>query len=211
MAFAAPITIGSLAWGTPVNDSLLDLDARLKALRLSQTATATDQNLVAWAFDPATNLAAGTITTGSILMVKIGVREAINITNVIVSVNAAGVGLTAGQNFVGLYDGTGVRLGQTVDQTANWGSTGVKEVPLTAPVALLAGTYLYVAVLANGGTSPSFARGSQLSSGPSTINVGLTASNARYATSGAGVTSLPANITMAARTQSSMALWAAMS
>lgn len=211
MVYSAPIPIGSLNWGTPVNDTFDDLNTRLTALRLSQPATATDQNLLAWAFDPATNLAAATITTGSILMVKIGVREAVNITNVIVSVNTAGVGLTAGQNFVGLYDGTGVRLGQTVDQTANWGSTGVKVAALTAPVALLSGTYLYVAVLANGGTSPSFARGSQLSSGPSTINVGLTASNARYATSGAGLTSLPANITMAARSTSAMALWAAMS
>lgn len=211
MAFVAPITIGSLNWGTPVNDSLLDLDARVKGLRRSQTSTAVDQNLVAWSFDPATNLGASTITTGSVLMIRIAVREAASITNLILSVNTAGVGLTAGQNFAGLYTDTGGLLSQTADQTANWGSTGVKVMPLTAPVGTLGGSYLFVAVLTNGGTSPSFARGSQLSSGASTVNVGLTTTEARYATSGAGLTSLPGSITMGARTQSAMALWAAMS
>lgn len=211
MAFEAPITIGSLAWGGPVNNSLLDLDARVKGLRLSQSSTAVDQNLLAWTFDPATNLAASTVTTGSILMAKIALREASSITNLIVSINTAGVGLTAGQNFAGLYTAAGGLLSQTADQTANWGSTGVKVMPLTAPVGTLGGSYLFVAILVNGGTSPAFARGSQLSSGASTINVGLSTTEARYATSGAGLTSLPGSITMGARTPSAMALWAAMS
>lgn len=210
MVFQAPITIGSLAWGTPLNNSLLDLDSRLKALNLSQTSSATDQNLLAWSFDPATGLGASLTTAGNIFMTKIILREPTTVTNILATVTTAGATLTAGQNLAGLYDSLGNRLGVTANQATNWQSTGLKTMPLTAPVVNPAGVY-YAVLLTNGTTQPTFARGSALTAGPETINAGLSTTTYRYSISGLLQTSLPLSIVMGGRTADARAWWMALS
>lgn len=205
-----PIPIGSLAWGTPLNNQIQDLDQRLIALRLSMTSAATDQGYIAWNFDPATNLAVSAMTSGTIFMSKLWVREDSTITNVVASVNTASTGGVVGQNFAGLYDGAGTRIGVTTDQTANWASVGNKIMALTAPVPVVAGAY-YVALLVNATTPLSFARGSALSGGPTTVNANLTATNARFATGPTAQTTLPVSITMGARTADARAVYVAVS
>lgn len=192
-----PIAIGSLAWGTPVNDAFVDLDE-------AQGSLALDQSLMYWQFDLATNMVGSTITSGTVSWSKLWVRQDTTITSVAVSVATAGVALVAGQNFVGLYDAAGTLLGTTADQAANWASTGFKQVALTAPVAVTA-AYYYVAVLSNAGTTPAFARGSALVS--TIVNGNLTATDARFATGPAAQTTLPAAVVMGGRTLSGNALW----
>lgn len=195
-----PIAIGAINWGTPVNNAFQELDETLQALPQ-------DHSLMYWQFDPATNMVGSTITSGTVSMSKLWVRRATTITNLAVSIATVGVTLTAGQNFLGLYDATGTRLGVTADLTATWGTTGFKQSPLTAPVAVAAGPY-WVAVLSNAATTPAFARGSALVA--SIANPNLTAADGRFTTGPAAQTSLPANIVMASRTLSGNTIWAAM-
>lgn len=196
-----PIAIGSINWGTPLNTAIQNLDR-------AQSTTALDHDLLYWEFDPATNMVGSTITSGTVSMSKLWVRQSVTITNVAVAVTTVGAGLVAGQNFAGLYDSLGTLLSATADQTANWGTVGFKEMALTAPQAVSPGFY-YVAVVSNAGTTPSFARGSALTS--SIANAKLTATNGRFTTGPAGQTSLPASIVMAARTLTGNTLWVAVS
>lgn len=195
------IAIGSLAWGTPLNAAIANLDR-------VQTSTATDQGLINWNFDPATNIVATTVTSGTVNMAKIWIRQPVTINNVAVGVGTAGVTLTANQNFAGLYDTAGNRLAVTADQSVNWASTGGKVMALTAPVAVNPGAY-YVAVLSNAATTPAFVRGSAVVS--SIANINLTATDGRFTTGPAAQTTLPVSITMAARTLTGNALWVAVS
>lgn len=196
-----PIAIGSLNWGTPLNTAIQNLDR-------AQVTTALDHDLLYWEFDLATNMVATTLTSGTISMAKLWFRQDVTITNVCAAIGTVGAGLVAGQNFGALYDSLGTRVGVTADQTAAWGTTGMKEMALTAPYAAVAG-YYYVAILSNAATTPAFARGSALTS--SIVNAKLTATNARFTTGPVGQTSMPASVTMASRTLAGNALWVAVS
>lgn len=195
-----PIPIGSINWGTPLNTAIQQLDA-------AQMTHPQDHALTHWTFSPATNMVGSTITSGTVSMSKLWVRQPVTISVVGVGITAIGAALVAGQNFLGLYDSAGNRLGQTADQTASWGTTGYKQAALTAPVPLTAG-YYYVATLTNAGTSPSFARGSALTA--SIANANLTATDGAYTTGPAGQTTLPVSITMASRTLTGNTLWVTM-
>jgi hypothetical protein len=195
------IPIGSLNWGLPLNTAIENLDE-------AQGATALDQDMIAWQFDHATNMVGSTFTSGTVQWSKLWVRQSTTITNVCASIATVGAALVAGQNFGGLYDPAGNRLGVTADQTANWGTTGFKEMALTAPVAVTPG-YYYVAILSNAGTTPAFARGSALVS--TIVNAKLTATTARFATGPAAQTSLPVAVTMGTRTLTGNAIWTAVS
>lgn len=194
---STPIAIGSLAWGTPVNDRFANLDR-------AQVSTAVDQSLLTWNYPPGTNMVATAITSGTVNMAKIWIRQPATITNVVVGIGTVGAALVAGQNFAGLYDTLGTRLGVTADQTANWGTIGGKVMALTVPVAVAAGAY-YVAIVSNAGTTPAFARGSALTA--SIANINTTATDGVWTTGPAAQTSLPASITMASRTLTGNALW----
>jgi hypothetical protein len=194
------IAVGSLAWGVPLNTALANLDR-------VQESKAADQGLINWNFSPGTNLVATTITSGTVSMVKVWLRQPVTVNTVAIGIGTVGAGLVAGQNFAGLYDSGGNRLGQTADQTAAWGTTGGKNMSLTAPVAITAPGAYYVAILSNAGTTPAFVRGSAVAS--SIANINLTATDAAWATGPAAQTSLPATITMASRTITGNAMWAA--
>jgi hypothetical protein len=204
MAFT-PIPIGSLAWGTPVNNAFVALDQM-------QGTSAPDHGLIAWSWDVATSLGASSLISGTVFMTKMWVRQPVTITNLIVSLVTLGSGLTAGQNFMGLYNAAGTRLGVTADQTTTWGSgtVGAQEIPLTVPAAVSAGPY-WLAMLSNGTTPPVMGRGSSAASGGSTVNLKLTAATARYTTGPTVQTTLPASITMASRTLDARAFWTALS
>jgi hypothetical protein len=195
------IAIGSLNWGTPVNDGISNVDS-------AQVSTAQDQGLVTWNYSPGVNMVATALTSGTVNMAKIWIRQAATITNVIIGIGTVGAALVANQNFGGLYDAAGNRLGVTADQTANWGTIGGKVMALTAPVAVTPGAY-YVAILSNAGTTPAFARGSALT--PTIANVGTTATDGVWTTGPAAQTTLPVSITMASRTLTGNALWVAAS
>lgn len=173
------------------------------------TFTPADHGLVTWTHDPATLRSASNATTsGTVYLCKVKVveRSAV-VSNVIVGIEAAGATLTAGQSLVGLYNSSGTRLAQSADQSANWTSTGLKTIALTAAQTLAVGSY-YVAILSVGTTPPQFAMGA---GGSTSVNAGLTTATARFLTGPTAQTSLPASITLGSQTPTSGARWAALS
>lgn len=84
-----------------------------------------------------------------------------------IMVGVAAVTAGAGVNGLGIYSATGTRLGNTVDMTAAFASTGYKEAALTSPVPVVAGTYYYLTALDNyTGTAPTFPAASMAISPP---------------------------------------------
>lgn len=176
------------------------------------TFQSSDHNLIAWSFDPTISFNSTVLTsTGSLHLVKVNLRYAATITNVLYQINTVGSGLTAGQSFVGVYDSTGTLRGTSASQSTAWAATtGLYTTPLTASFSAGAGFY-YVAFVTNGTTGPSLARTNNLAGSAATINVGLTAAAYRFAVNGTGNTSLPASITLASSTQDGTGYWAALS
>lgn len=156
-----------------------------------------DHGLIAWTQDPATVTGTIALGAGQIWLQRVKATVSGPASNIHVDVQAVGAGLVSGQNFAALYSTAGERLGVTADQTASWGSVGNKSMALTAPAAVVAGTSYYVALLSNGTTPPTVRRSTAVAS---LINFNLTAAGPRFALSGSGNTSMPANIVVSGYT-----------
>lgn len=173
-------------------------------------STPAKHNLITWTQDPRTLRSTGdTLTGGVVYLAKVDIaNRSTVVSNILIGVITAGATLTAGQNFVGLYDSAGTRLAVSADQTTAWGTAGLKTAAIT-PQTLAVGSY-YVAILSNGTTKPVFATGAGHGQ-DSITNAGLTTGTAAFLTSGAGLTTLPASITLGSGSQNSGARWAALS
>lgn len=195
-----PIPVNSLDWDVPVNAAFGSLHA--------SGAVASDHSLLAWAYDPRGAANSTALTSGTVYLIKVQVTASGQTSNgMVVHVPSAGVTLTAGQNFVGLYDAAGTRVAVSADQTAAWGSNGFKTIAWTAPVAVTPGFY-YIAILTNGATGISIAREANLDA--TLVNINLTPATLRWSAGGTGLTgltSLPASITMADRAASMLTVW----
>ena len=167
-----------------------------------------DQSLRAWSYDPALQAAASVPSAGVLYLIKIPVYTAAPIASILVEVVTVGSGLTANQNFAGLYSASGTLIGKTADQSSVWTSSGMRRMALAGGPFYVSQGWVYVALLANGKTRPAFGRAT--AQGASAVNVGLSVSAARYATNSAGKTSLPSSITMSGNVLSSTAFWAAL-
>jgi len=177
--------------------------------------TAKDMGYAAWAYDPAmagAGLSTRLITAGTLNLIKVNLRNAETVSNVFLGLAGDGATLTSGKCLAGLYSNSGALLGSSADQSSAWGSGAPKMVtiPLTAQSAgslvLQPGRY-YIAILANGGTMPSFESASNVLTG--WANGNLSAASARYGTNGSSLTSLPASFTPSSTTLTSVAWWAA--
>jgi hypothetical protein len=171
--------------------------------------TPNDHGLIAWTHDPATLRSTSNPTTsGTVYLSKLKViNRGVTATTILVGIETAGSGLTAGQCYVGLYNSSGSRLAISADQASNWTSTGLKTISLTTPPTLAVGNY-YVAILANGTTPPQFAMGA---GGATSVNAGLATAAARFLSGPAAQTSLPTSITLGSQTPQTGARWAALS
>lgn len=169
-----------------------------------------DAGLIAWNYDPAAlqSITTTTPTGGLVYLNRINIRVPTTITNILLGVQTAGSGLTASQNYAGLYNASGTLLSATADQSSVWTGTGLKTAALTSAQAVGAGTY-YVGFVTNGTTTPIFARSNAVS--VSTENLGLPAASARWSTGPSAQTTLPASITMSSNTASSISWWAGVS
>jgi hypothetical protein len=144
--------------------------------------------------------------TGTLQLAKVHLPVAATVSNVVLFVQTAGTGLTAGGCFAGLYTSGGSLIATTADQSAAWASAGTKIMALTASQALAAGDY-YVAFYATGTTAPAFARASAAFS---IINTNLGNPQSRWATGALGLTTaLPASAGTIQSTSNSW--WAALS
>lgn len=196
----SPIAIGSSNWGAPLNNAISEIDS-------VQMTNPDDHSLTHWTQDPVANAGGTAPTSGTVQTIKLWVRQPMTASLLAVGVTTPGVTLTAGQNFLGLYNSLGIRIGLTADQSAAWLTAGYREAAIVAPVALTPGAY-YVAILANAATPPAFARGGITTA--SIANPKQTAADARFATGPTAQTSLPASITLASRTVASIPYWVAM-
>lgn len=211
MAFT-PIPIGSMAWGAPVNAAFTSQDTRITALETGSAGGSendpgpADQGWLTWNYDPVHAQSGVVTTSGTVYMMKIHLRKAATVSSVSAVVSTAGVGLTAGQCFAGLYNSAGTRLGVSADQSGNWVNVAHHAMALTAPVAAAAGSY-YIALLANGTTGPAFIR----SGSPYTIamNANTTVTTARWTTGPTAQTSLPASIVLGSRAFTANSYWGA--
>lgn len=181
-----PIAQGTANWDVPVNAAFVDQDTRItnnsgsiSSLQTSVSTNTSDitalQNLTgsldwqpsdvgwkAWTQDPLNATGSATSVSGTVYFVRLILRSAATIDNLYVTVGAAGSGLTAGQNLVGLYTAAGVKVVEGADQTTAFGTTGLKTVAVT-PTAVAAGHY-FVAMMSNGATPANFMRGNSASS-----------------------------------------------
>lgn len=199
-------TIGQSAWGQPLNDALNDLQSQISQRPIDVEWSPSDQGFSAWTFDPALSAGSTALSTGTLNLMQVAIRTARTLTDMTICSTVAGSGLTAGQNFVGLYDINGNRVALSADQSASWASTGTKIIPFTAPVAVPAG-YYWLAVLVNGTTPPQIQRGQ--TNAANAVNAKKTTATSRYATSGAALTALPASFVPGAVTPQPIAWWGA--
>ena len=204
-----PIAIGSLNWGAPVNAAFTSQDTRISAVEAS-TATPAEQSMNTWTYDPVIASSGTLLVSGTVYMAKLRVTAPFTTDTAHYRV-AAGTGLTAGQNFVGLYDAAGTRVAVSADLSTDWASTGTKATPWAATAALSIG-YYYMAWLSNGTTPVTITRGGSIST--AILNIHLTNATLRWSTGGTGLTgltALPASITMANRTSGLVSVWSALS
>ncbi len=202
MAVTVP-THGMTPWSIPLNTVLNTL--------ASGRFQPNDHGMLNWSADPQNVVASASPAAGSVRMVKLpSLPLQYTITNLHCYIATAGVSLTAGQCFAGLYDAAGTRVGVTADQSANWTSSNVKTMALTAPYVAAANASLWVALLFNG-TSVGFGTVASVSGFADMFNANLTTSTARFTIGPAGQTTLPASVTMASRTFSSQSQWVAVS
>jgi hypothetical protein len=219
-----PIPKGTPDWDVPVNAAFTELDSRvtvnegaianygprITTLESDTVFKASDYGLASMAYDPtiATNQSA--LISGSVFMTKLMIRSNVTVNRLWYNVSVAGTSLTAGQNFIGLYDSSGNRIAVSADLSSDWTATGLKSTSFTAPVDLIPGAY-YGAILCNATTPITVARGSGQST--NMMNVNLTSSTARFTQGGTGwasVTSLPASGTLGNRSLSGIPIWMAL-
>lgn len=167
-----------------------------------------DQGLAAWNFDPScagTTFVPTSTINGNIFLTAMILRTATTITNVVYGLSGAQTsGLTAGENWIGLYNSAGTLLATTADQTTIWSTTAdqkVNVVPLLSPFPeqLAAGKY-FIAFLFNGVTTGA-ALNFKASGAGTTANAGQTGANMRYGWITGTATTLPGSLAL-----SSMAL-----
>lgn len=164
--------------------------------------------LITWNFDPNVINSNYPVASGTINLHKIYLPTTATVSNVLVAVQAAGSGLTSGDNLIGLYNAAGTRVAVTADQTTTWGSTGVKTAAFTSSFTPAAPGVYFVAVLSVG-TTPVTLYGSPGSG--AVYNANTTGATLVHATGPTGQTTMPATITMSGLTSSSLSIWAGLS
>lgn len=161
-------------------------------------------------------------TTQVLTLAKVYAEGSGSVANIEYNTAVVGATLTGAQQFVGLYSAPGVQggaagvitlIGTCPAQDTNFTVLG----PHKAAVTVVAGKSLacalnqqfYVGVLSNGTTPVSLMKGAQLATAAN-YNTSLAAGNARFLTSGSGLTALPATVTISGGTLSA-AVWAGIS
>jgi hypothetical protein len=169
-----------------------------------------DLGYVTWSYDPAYlsgTFGGAALPGGKLFLVLCPVRATAKTAGVAMWITSGGSGLTAGQNFTGVYDINGNLLAATPDLTSSWGSTGYLSVGFNSAAAI-SPPCAWVAFLSNGTTKPSLAvTGNQTAgwaNGPATF--------ARFGTVAGPFTSLPSSFGgIGSVTEAAPEYWAALS
>jgi hypothetical protein len=172
--------------------------------------TVADSGLLAWNCEPLSAGSSSLTTAGTLYLMRVNIYKAFTWTNVIISVPTNGSGTPGSGTFIGLYNSSGTLLSGSADVASSLTSTGAKTLALTSSQALSAGTFVWVALLTNMGTTQPTVSKSGASVG--TANAGLTAASFRCAVNGTSLTALPGSITPSSNTGTgSLPFWVAAS
>jgi hypothetical protein len=167
-----------------------------------------DHGLIGWTQDPAgVNTDGVPSTSGVVYLSRINVRYATTISNLVCTVaQTAGSGLTAGQNWIGLYSSAGSKLAE-VNMDTDFTSIGTKTKAIT-PQAVSAG-HVYLALLTNGTTPPRFLYGNGTSASALNVNILPSGGAPRFVDFGTGQTTLPSSVTLTSSNTNASARWGA--
>lgn len=192
LKLTGPGATGPIGSSSMIPAVTIDAEGRVTALISAAIPKAQpgDYGWVGWAGDPALFLTASHATLGGRLWLTQVFLTGAKISNVVFNLQTAGATMTAGQNFVGLYNPSGNQVGASADLSTTFGTTGNVAVALTSAwTPPLGTTWCWVAFLANATTLPQFA-----GSNVSTAFVNWGRSLLRTAISVAtGLTTLPAS------------------
>lgn len=174
---------------------------------LGEASPAT-HGVVAWANDPAHNVNSSLLTNGTVYVTAVYPAKDASITKLYTHIPVAAVTATAGQNWLGVYSSAGTRL-QQVGIDSEVTTTGLITGTITAQ-AVTAGSFYWVAIVANASTAPTLARASGVTGIGAVANLGLTAATYRFGIAATAQTTLPASFTPSSNTATSFAgPWAA--
>lgn len=166
-----------------------------------------EQGLLAWNYDPTM---AGHVTAqsvgavaGRITLVRIPIRAQITWANVWLGLSGIDAAAVLANCYLGVYDTTGTLRGVTADISPQLMTGAIaKPFPLVTPFTAAPGFY-YIAMLLNGTWASNVLHFKSSGAGVS-VNAGLVAPNLRYSNLLTGQTSLPASITLANQSTSTI-------
>ncbi|MER6112437.1 hypothetical protein [Streptomyces hirsutus] len=166
-----------------------------------------DQGLKAWSYDPSVAGFQSAPVGGSVYLIRVKLRKAATISKIVMMTVAAGSGLTANQNYAGLYTASGTRVGVTANQASAWTTANnTLSMNLTSSYSAAAGDY-YVAFVSNGSTRPGFVCATTLGATRTPGNANLSSGGYRYCIGATGQTSLPSSLSIASATPDANAYW----
>lgn len=198
LAGKANLSGGALAVGEIPSVVMRDTD------RVYGMPSPADQNLAAWTIDPMTVNGGKATTSGFIYLSKFVIHRATSITKLHWGIATAGVSPVSSQNWVGIYNSSGVLM-TSVDVTSRITTTGL-FIETVSSVSLPPGAYWF-AYLFNASTPPQPFTGGNTTSALG--NVGLTASTYRFAVAGTVRTTLFGSYSVSSNVTTLTAFWGA--
>jgi hypothetical protein len=173
-----------------------------------------DAGFLEWNYDTCRIHNSSGATSGTIQAIRVIVRSALSVTNIVLYQAAAGAGLVTG-NLVGLYTSAGVKIGASAEQSGVWnsGTSVFKTMALTGgPFLVAPGSYFVLAVSnQSAGSTPTWGFDQSFSATSANSGVGA-GSQTRWATGSTAQTTLPASFTPSSYlTTAQVEYWAGLS
>jgi hypothetical protein len=185
-----------------VLDSDYSLKNEIESVGYTNEVNPSDHGLLAWNYDPVTASATYQPSSGTLQLYRIYLQKPITISNIHIYITA---GTSMSNCYGALFDSSGSLLAQSTDQSASFGSSGLKTIPIT-PQSVSAG-FIDVGIWVNTtGTQVAVHR----AAGSNIVNVGLSAPNFRYATADTGLTAT-APLVVGTKTGLNFGAWCAVS
>jgi len=170
-------------------------------------ATPRDFGLIAWAFDPVGISANQSLTSGTIYLSGFYVSRSVSISNILWGLNTGATGVTASQNYIGIYNSSGVVQGSPIGIDSAITGSGV-VVTATGGISVTPGFY-WIGWVVNATGSPALSRSSSSNIG-AVINLNTSNAASRFATNSVSQITLP-TITTSSNTKTTYGIWSAVS
>lgn len=167
-------------------------------------AEPSDHGLIAWSYDAGlASQSSTTVSGGTLYLTAVYPRTAFNSTKVYFSVATVGVTPTAGDNWIGLYNQSGILLASKgIDSNVTAG-VGLQTITWTTATGTQPAGQYWIGFFFNAGTEPTLYR-APTPADNATQNVGLTTTNYRMCQQAGGfTTALPSPLTVASNSISS--------